>query len=75
MHLDHPTLLVRPSLQDSMPGGLQEKVDTWRTSTRSRGVGATLHKPRVLVLGSGMVAGPCVDDLAGPGDLDVVVGM
>ncbi|VDC06971.1 unnamed protein product [Peniophora sp. CBMAI 1063] len=52
---------------------LQEKVDTWRTSARSQGAGATIHKPRVLVLGSGMVAGPCVDDLAGPGDLDVVV--
>ena len=60
---------------------LDEKVRAWRAgeaASRAEGEkGAAAvpgRKKRVLVLGSGMVAGPAVDELAGTGDVEVVVG-
>jgi len=62
---------------------LAEKVDAWRAQTGVVGAvgpaagaqgGTVERRKRVLVLGSGMVAGPAVDELASRGDLDVVVG-
>lgn len=60
---------------------LDEKVRAWRAGeevSRAEGEkGAAAvpgRKKRVLVLGSGMVAGPAVDELAETGDVEVVVG-
>ena len=59
---------------------LEDKVRAWRTSeaasrVEEKGAAAVPgRKRRVLVLGSGMVAGPAVDELAGTGDVEVVVG-
>ena len=63
---------------------LGPKVDAWRSSQESRrvdtsGIGGlggyvTKRKKRVLVLGSGMVAGPAVDELAGRPDVELIVG-
>lgn len=67
---------------------LAEKVEVWRSSQRSRTEGASdissgngdrmrgtsERKKRVLVLGSGMVAGPAVDELAGRPDVELIVG-
>ena len=66
---------------------LAEKVEAWRTSQGSRSEGKQTasdtrsenrrvveRKKRVLVLGSGMVAGPAVDELAARPDVEVIVG-
>ncbi len=67
---------------------LAPKVDAWRATQESRrhdtsdihsGIGGrggrvAKRKKRVLVLGSGMVAGPAVDELAGRPDVEVIVG-
>jgi alpha-aminoadipic semialdehyde synthase len=67
---------------------LAEKVEAWRTSQGSQteskvtasgaNDGRTRHvaerKKRVLVLGSGMVAGPAVDELAARPDVELIVG-
>ncbi|KAI9511190.1 Saccharopine dehydrogenase-domain-containing protein [Russula earlei] len=60
---------------------LAEKVEAWRTSQASRT--SRKHtvswnqvrerKKRVLVLGSGMVAGPAVDELAARPDVELIV--
>jgi alpha-aminoadipic semialdehyde synthase len=66
---------------------LAEKVEAWRTSQGSRSESkhtasgtssenrrVVERKWRVLVLGSGMVAGPAVDELAARPDVEVIVG-
>ena len=59
---------------------LAPKVETWRVTQESRrrdieGPGGhASKKKRVLVLGSGMVAGPAVDELAGRPDVELIVG-
>ena len=67
---------------------LGEKVEVWRRSQRSEdkrptpdispgndGMRRTVErKKRVLVLGSGMVAGPAVDELAARPDVELIVG-
>jgi alpha-aminoadipic semialdehyde synthase len=58
---------------------LQDNVDKWRAQSSTttqvpQTLGAGARKSRVLVLGCGMVAGPAVNELAGRGDLDVIVG-
>jgi alpha-aminoadipic semialdehyde synthase len=68
---------------------LAEKVEAWRTAQaeqteskrpasvnddRMRLEGAGGRKKRVLVLGSGMVAGPAVDELASRSDVELIVG-
>ena len=67
---------------------LAPKVEAWRATQESRrhatsdkhsGVGGrggrvAQRKKRILVLGSGMVAGPAVDELAGRPDVEVIVG-
>ncbi len=66
---------------------LAQKIEAWRASQESRrsdtsdmhpGIGVkrerVAKKKRVLVLGSGMVAGPAVDELAGRPDVGLVVG-
>lgn len=50
---------------------LEAPVDKWRRST------ANLNSPRkkkVLMLGSGMVAGPAVQELGKRSDIELVVG-
>ena len=67
---------------------LAPKVEAWRATQESRRHGTSdMHsgvrgrggrvaekKKRVLVLGSGMVAGPAVDELAGRPDVEMIVG-
>jgi alpha-aminoadipic semialdehyde synthase len=57
---------------------LAQKVEAWRATQESRrrdiGGGYVSKKKRVLVLGSGMVAGPAVDELAGRPDVELIVG-
>ena len=60
---------------------LGQKVDAWRATQELRrvdisGLGGYVdkRKKRVLVLGSGMVAGPAVDELAGRPDVELIVG-
>jgi alpha-aminoadipic semialdehyde synthase len=67
---------------------LTEKVDAWRVTQGLRNeIDATSdfdidkgrrraieRKKRVLVLGSGMVAGPAVDELAARSDVELIVG-
>ena len=61
---------------------LAPKVEAWRATQESRrvdasgigGSGGYVAKKRVLVLGSGMVAGPAVDQLAGRPDVELIVG-
>ena len=61
---------------------LAPKVEAWRATQESRrvdtsgigGSGGYVAKKRVLVLGSGMVAGPAVDQLAGRPDIELIVG-
>ena len=60
---------------------LKARVDKWRTE---QGQGTTVaqatsmrpggRKKKVLILGSGMVAGPAVDEFAKRPDLDLMVG-
>ncbi|KAI0318332.1 Saccharopine dehydrogenase-domain-containing protein [Amylostereum chailletii] len=55
---------------------LGDKVDAWRTQQDEqvrRAANAGLKKKKVLVLGSGMVAGPAVDELASRSDVEVIV--
>ncbi|KAI0031728.1 Saccharopine dehydrogenase-domain-containing protein [Vararia minispora EC-137] len=58
-------------------GWLGDKVNAWRVHARGASVAPMpavgSRKQRVLILGSGMVAGPTVDELAGRGDIEVVV--
>ena len=55
---------------------LAEKVEAWRSSQglQSENKRVVERKKRVLVLGSGMVAGPAVDELAARADVEVIVG-
>lgn len=66
---------------------LQEPVEKWRSTCTPAGLaGATAtgkgsaqracvqKKKKVLVLGSGMVAGPAVEELCKHGDVELVVG-
>lgn len=52
---------------------LGEKVEAWRASG-SRKTQATVRKRRVLILGSGMVAGPAVSEICKRDDIELVVG-
>ncbi len=56
---------------------LQQGVDKWRAE-KAQGVqpaaSTSLKKKRVLLLGSGMVAGPAVDHIAQRKDVELVVG-
>jgi alpha-aminoadipic semialdehyde synthase len=65
---------------------LAAKVEAWRTSQGSRSESKQTastssenrrvveRKKRVLVLGSGLVAGPAVDELAARPDVELIVG-
>jgi len=53
---------------------LGEKVEAWRTSSGAKAQ-ATTRKQRVLMLGSGMVAGPAVSEICKRGDVELIVGM
>jgi alpha-aminoadipic semialdehyde synthase len=52
---------------------LGEKVEAWRTSNSKKAQAAT-RKQRVLMLGSGMVAGPAVSEICKRGNVELVVG-
>ena len=52
---------------------LGEKVEAWRTSSSRKAQTAT-RKQRVLMLGSGMVAGPAVSEICKRGDIELIVG-
>ncbi len=55
---------------------LQERVDAWRASTTKPTTSShgNLKAKRVLMFGSGMVAGPAVDKLAERSDVRLVIG-
>lgn len=57
---------------------LGENVSKWRESiaaadTENKGVGA-VRKKKVLLLGSGMVAGPAIDEICKRQDIELIVG-
>lgn len=52
---------------------LGEKVEGWRASS-NRKTQTTTRKQRVLMLGSGMVAGPAVSEICKRGDIELIVG-
>ena len=52
---------------------LGEKVETWRASSNSK-VPPTTKKRRILMLGSGMVAGPAVSEICKRDDIELIVG-
>jgi alpha-aminoadipic semialdehyde synthase len=73
---------TRESLKEKVPENVNEfesrKVDVNRET--QNGVGATGalgfgKKKRVLMLGSGMVAGPAVHEIAKRGDVELVIGI
>jgi len=69
--------IVRQGKLEDKHAWLQEKVDGWRQTTpghsgRAQGV---LKKKNVLLLGSGMVAGPAVQRIAARKDVQLLVGM
>ena len=53
---------------------LEEKVEAWRASSSAEAQTA-VRKRRVLMLGSGMVAGPAVTEICKRGDVELIVGM
>ena len=53
---------------------LGEKVEAWRASSSAEAQTA-VRKRRVLMLGSGMVAGPAVTEICKRGDVELIVGM
>jgi len=52
---------------------LGEKVKAWRTSSSGETQAMTSRK-RVLILGSGMVAGPAISEICKRGDIELIVG-
>jgi alpha-aminoadipic semialdehyde synthase len=52
---------------------LGEKVEAWRASSGAKAQ-TTTRKQRVLILGSGMVAGPAVSEICKRGDIELIVG-
>lgn len=52
---------------------LGEKVEAWRTRNSMEAQKKT-RKQRVLMLGSGMVAGPAVSEICKRGDIELIVG-
>ena len=52
---------------------LGEKVEAWRTSSSEKAQTMT-RKQRVLILGSGMVAGPAVSEICKRADIQLIVG-
>ena len=52
---------------------LEGKVEAWRTSS-SRTAQTTTRKQRILMLGSGMVAGPAISEICGRDNIELVVG-
>ena len=53
---------------------LGERVEAWRASSGAKAQAVT-RKRRVLLLGSGMVAGPTVSEICKRGDVELIVGM
>jgi len=53
---------------------LGEKVEAWRASSGASAQTAT-RKQRILMLGSGMVAGPTVSEICKRGDVELIIGM
>ena len=53
---------------------LGERVEAWRASSGAKAQ-TTTKKQRVLMLGSGMVAGPTVSEICKRGDVELIVGM
>lgn len=53
---------------------LGEKVEAWRGSKIEKPQ-TTTKKQRILMLGSGMVAGPAISEICKRGDIELVVGM
>ena len=52
---------------------LGEKVEAWRSSS-SRNTRTATRKQRILMLGSGMVAGPAVSEICKRDDIELTVG-
>jgi alpha-aminoadipic semialdehyde synthase len=52
---------------------LGEKVEAWRANNSGKAQ-TTTRKQRVLMLGSGMVAGPAVSEICKRGDIELIVG-
>jgi alpha-aminoadipic semialdehyde synthase len=52
---------------------LGEKVEAWRASS-TRKTQTTMRKRRILMLGSGMVAGPAISEICKRNDIELVVG-
>lgn len=53
---------------------LQDNIDKWRAGNASDGVGLLPQKKRILLLGSGLVAGPAVDVFLKRTDVSLVIG-
>lgn len=52
---------------------LGEKVEAWRSSNSGK-TETTTRKRRILMLGSGMVAGPAVSEICKRRDIELIVG-
>ena len=52
---------------------LGQKVEAWRASSAGKAQ-TTMRKHRVLMLGSGMVAGPAISEICKRGDIELLVG-
>jgi len=70
--LDRATVAERGKLVEKH-AWLGEKVGAWRDNNSER-TQAAATKRRVLMLGSGMVAGPAVSEICKRGDIDLIVG-
>ena len=74
--LERATVAVGGALVDKHRW-LQQGVDKWhaeKAQAAQPAAGASIKKKRVLLLGSGMVAGPAVDHIAQRKDVELVVG-
>ena len=74
--LDRATVAIGGALTEKHQW-LQQGVDKWRTEKAQAvqpAASTSLKKKRVLLLGSGMVAGPAVDHIAQRKDVELVVG-
>lgn len=73
--LERATVAVGGALMDKHQW-LQQGVDKWRAENKAQVVqpSISIKKKKVLLLGSGMVAGPAVDHIAQRKDVELVVG-
>ena len=70
--LDRATVAREGQLLDRH-AWLGDKVEAWRASSAGKAQ-TTTRKRRVLILGSGMVAGPAVSEIRKRGDIELIVG-